>query len=52
MIFRLFRLAPLGALLLLSSCSTAILNCPVPAILADTQSVTFFRPGTSPDLRQ
>jgi hypothetical protein len=50
MISRLFRLASLGALLLLSSCSTAILNCPVPAILADTQSVTIFRPGTSPDL--
>ena len=50
MMSRLFRLAPLGALLLLSSCSTAILNCPVPAILSDTRSVTIFRPGTSPDL--
>ena len=47
---RLFRLAPLGALLLLLSCSTKILICPVPAILADTQSVTNFRPGTTPDL--
>jgi hypothetical protein len=26
------------------------LVCPVPAILADTQSVTIFRPGTTPDL--
>src|SRR3954470_24751396 len=50
MIFRLFRLAPLGALLLLLGCSTKILICPVPAILADTQSVTIFRPGTTPDL--
>jgi hypothetical protein len=50
MISRLFRLAPLGALLLLLGCSTKILICPVPAILADTQSVTIFRPGTTPDL--
>src|SRR5438067_3415968 len=47
---RLFRLAPLGALLLLLGCSTKISICPVPAILADTQSVTIFRPGTTPDL--
>jgi len=46
----LFRLAPLAALLLLMGCSTKIINCPVPAILADTQSVTIFRPGTTPDL--
>ena len=46
----LFRLAPLGALLLLLGCSSKILVCPVPAILADTQSVTIFRPGTVPDL--
>jgi hypothetical protein len=50
MSFRLLRLAPLGALLLLSGCSSALLICPVPAILADTQSVTIFRPGTPPDL--
>ena len=50
MVSRLFRLAPLGALLLLLSCSTKILICPVPAILADTQSLTVFRPGTTPDL--
>jgi len=48
--FRLLRLAPIGALLLLLGCSSKILICPVPAILADTQSVTFFRPGTTPDL--
>jgi len=48
--FRLLRLAPAGALLLLMGCSSRILICPVPAILADTQSVTFFRPGTTPDL--
>jgi hypothetical protein len=46
----LFRLAPLGALLALLGCSSRITNCPVPAILADTQSVTIFRPGTTPDL--
>ena len=50
MSFRLLRLAPIGALLLLSGCSSALLICPVPAILADTQSVTIFRPGTTPDL--
>jgi hypothetical protein len=50
MSFRLFRLAPLGALLLVLGCSTQIAICPVPAILADTQSVTIFRPGTTPDL--
>ncbi len=49
--FRLSRLAVAGALLLpLLGCSTKIAVCPVPAILADTQSVTFFRPGTSPDM--
>src|ERR1700761_8986217 len=49
--FRLSRLAVAGALLLpLLGCSTKITICPVPAILADTQSVTFFRPGTTPDL--
>src|SRR4051812_39833241 len=31
-------------------CSQRITVCPVPAILADTQSVTIFRPGTTPDL--
>jgi len=50
MSFRLLRLAPLGALLLLMGCSSKILVCPVPAILADTQSVTIFRPGTVPDM--
>ena len=49
--FRLSRLAVAGALLLpLLGCSTKIAICPVPAILADTQSVTFFRPGTGPDM--
>ena len=47
---RLFRLMPLAALLLVMGCSTKIAICPVPAILADTQSVTIFRPGTQPDL--
>jgi hypothetical protein len=47
---RLFRLVPLGALLLVMGCSQKITVCPVPAILADTQSVTIFRPGTTPDL--
>jgi hypothetical protein len=48
--FRLLPLAPIGVLLLLSACSSRILICPVPAILADTQSVAIFRPGTTPDL--
>jgi hypothetical protein len=49
--FRLSRLALAGALLLpLLGCSTKISVCPVPAILADTQSVTVFRPGTAPDM--
>ena len=48
---RLSRLAVAGALLLpLLGCSTKIAICPVPAILADTQSVTVFRPGTTPDM--
>ena len=46
---RLLRLLPLGALLLVMGCSQKITVCPVPAILADTQSVTIFRPGTTPD---
>jgi hypothetical protein len=50
MSFRLLRLAPIAILLLLAGCSSRILVCPVPAILADTQSVTLFRPGTTPDL--
>ena len=44
------RLAPLGALLLLMGCSSKIVICPVPAILADTKTLTIFRPGTTPDL--
>jgi hypothetical protein len=49
--FSLSRLALAGALLLpLLGCSTKIAVCPVPAILADTQSVTVFRPGTAPDM--
>ncbi len=46
---RLLRLVPLGALLLVMGCSQKITVCPVPAILADTQSLTIFRPGTAPD---
>lgn len=46
----LSRLAVLGVLLLVMGCSQKIVVCPVPAILADTQSVTVFRPGTTPDL--
>ena len=46
---RLLRLVPLGALLLVMGCSQRITVCPVPAILADTQSLTVFRPGTMPD---
>ena len=31
-------------------CSRKITVCPIPAILNDTANVTFFRPGTTPDL--
>jgi len=49
--FSLSHLALPGALLFpLLGCSTRIAVCPVPAILADTQSVTIFRPGTVPDM--
>ena len=49
--FSLSRLALTGALLLpLLGCDTRIAICPVPAILADTQSVTIFRPGSAPDM--
>jgi hypothetical protein len=48
--FRLSRLAPLGALLLVAGCASKITVCPVPAILADTKTLTAFRPGTVPDL--
>lgn len=44
------RLSVPALLLALMGCSTKIAVCPVPAILADTASVTFFRPGTKPDL--
>jgi len=44
------RLAPLGALLLVMGCSSKIVICPVPAILADTKQLTVFRPGSAPDL--
>ncbi len=44
------RVAVLGAVLMLMGCSQKIVVCPVPAILADTSSVTIFRAGTVPDL--
>lgn len=47
---RLGLLPLFGALLLVLGCSQRITVCPVPAILADTQSVTIFKPGTTPDL--
>jgi hypothetical protein len=37
-------------LLALAGCSQKIVVCPIPAILADTSSVTVMRPGTAPDL--
>lgn len=45
---------PLALFALLSvpllGCSQKITVCPIPAILNDTATVTFFRPGTTPDL--
>jgi hypothetical protein len=50
MTLRLPHFAALALLVLMMGCTTRITICPVPAILADTQSVTIFRPGTAPDL--
>lgn len=51
MSLRLFRLPVLAAAALLAvGCSQKIVVCPIPAVLADTASVTVMRPGTSPDL--
>lgn len=47
---RLIRLSVLGLALLAAGCSNKIVVCPVPAILADTSTVTVMRPGTTPDL--
>ncbi len=47
---RLPRFSALAAVLLLLGCSQKIVICPVPAILADTSSVTVMRPGAAPDL--
>ena len=47
---RLHLLAVPTLLLALMGCSQRIVVCPVPAILADTSSVTVMRPGTAPDL--
>ena len=45
------RLTALPILLLaLAGCSQKIVVCPIPAILADTSSITVMRPGTAPDL--
>lgn len=38
------------AIAALAGCSQKIVVCPVPAILADTSTVTVMRPGTKPDL--
>jgi hypothetical protein len=51
MSLRLFRLPALAAVALLTlGCSQKIVVCPIPAVLADTSSVTVMRPGTTPDL--
>ncbi len=49
MSLRPLALVALVALPLLG-CSQKITVCPIPAILNDTANVTFFRPGTTPDL--
>jgi len=46
----LLRLPALGLALLAAGCSSKIVVCPIPAILADTATVTVMRPGTRPDL--
>ncbi|HEU0094963.1 MAG TPA: hypothetical protein VFQ52_00810, partial [Rhizomicrobium sp.] len=50
MSLRLFRLPVLAAALAAAGCSQKIVVCPIPAVLADTASVTVMRPGTTPDL--
>lgn len=47
---RLVRPMVLGLALLLAGCDSKITVCPVPAILADTSTITVMRPGTQPDL--
>ncbi len=47
---RFLRLSVLGLALLAAGCSNKIVICPVPAILADTSTITVMRPGTTPDL--
>lgn len=46
----LLRLPALGLALLAAGCNSKIVVCPIPAILADTATVTVMRPGTTPDL--
>jgi hypothetical protein len=43
-------LAAAAAALLLCGCSSKVVICPVPAILADAATLTVFRAGTVPDL--
>jgi hypothetical protein len=51
MSLRLFRLPVLAAAAFAAAgCSQKIVVCPIPAVLADTASVTVMRPGTTPDL--
>lgn len=50
MLTRALRLLAVGATLMAAGCSSKIVVCPVPAILADTATVTVMRPGTTPDL--
>jgi hypothetical protein len=38
------------AAMALAGCSQKIVVCPVPAILADTNTITVMRPGTTPDI--
>lgn len=46
----LLQLSALGLALLAAGCSSKIVVCPIPAILADTATVTVMKPGTTPDL--
>jgi hypothetical protein len=48
---RAIRLPVLAAAaFLVAGCSSKIIVCPVPAILADTAQISVMRPGTTPDL--
>lgn len=47
---RVLRLAAVAIALLAAGCSNKIVVCPIPAVLADTATITVMRPGAPADL--